>query len=333
VWAKPLAGGAVAVLMLNAGDTPARVSAPLRRLGLRRASRYVVRDLWTHRRAVSAGVLTAGVDRHGVAMFRVSPGRTSRPLVAVATTGASAYLPAGAATRLTTTVTNDGPRTLHGLVVRAGAPAGWVVAPSSARLAALRSGRSATVAWTARPPAGAGWTTLQPTVSFGGRVVSGAATFDVPPPAPTGAADLTRHAWAYGSMTPTGDLSSTPKLDHSVNGTPLTINGTRYARGLGVNAWSDIRYYLGGRCRRFTADVGVDDSVPSSKDMLRGTVWVSVLADGRRLFRRYMDWTMPAAHLDLPVAGVKELRLQVDATRDWIWDDATDWAQPRVACA
>jgi hypothetical protein len=58
-----------------------------------------------------------------------------------------------------------------------------------------------------------------------------------------------------------------------------------------------------------------------------------VLADGRRLFRRYMDWTMPAAHLDLPVAGVKELRLQVDATRDWIWDDATDWAQPRVACA
>jgi hypothetical protein len=184
-----------------------------------------------------------------------------------------------------------------------------------------------------RPPAVTGWTTLHPTVSFGGRVVSGAATFDVPPRPPTGAVDLTRQPWAYGSMTPTADLSSTPRLNRSVNGTPLSINGTRYAGGLGVNAWSDIRYYLGGRCNRFTVDVGVDDSVPTSKDMLRGTVWVSVLADGRRLFRRYMDWTMPAAHLDLPVAGVRELRLQVDATRDWIWDDATDWTQPRVACA
>jgi NPCBM/NEW2 domain len=42
---------------------------------------------------------------------------------------------------------------------------------------------------------------------------------------------------------------------------------------------------------------------------------------------------MPAAHLDLPVAGVDELRLQVDATRDWTCDDATDWAIPRVTCA
>src|SRR4051812_47816728 len=334
VWAKPLAGGAVAVLMLNAGDMPARISAPLRALGLRHARRYVVRDLWTHRRTVSAGVLTAGVDRHGVAMFRVSPGRrASAPLVAVATTGDSSYLPAGASTRLTTTVSNDGPRTLRRLVVRPGAPAGWVVARSSARIAALSPRRSATVAWAVRPAAGAGWTTLQPTVSFGGRVARGAATFDVPPPPPSGLADLTRHAWAYGSMTPTADLSSTPRLNHSVNGTSLIINGSHYADGFGVNAWSDIRYYLGGRCSRFNVDVGVDDSVPASKDMLRGTVWVSVLADGRRLFRRYMDWTMPAAHLDLPVTGVKEVRLQVDATRDWIWDDATDWALPRVACA
>src|SRR4051812_32536328 len=82
VWAKPLAGGAVAVLMLNAGDTPARVSARLRALGLRRARRYVVRDLWTHRRAVSAGVLTApgpgeagGGGRRGVGPRRRGPPR------------------------------------------------------------------------------------------------------------------------------------------------------------------------------------------------------------------------------------------------------------------
>jgi hypothetical protein len=121
-------------------------------------------------------------------------------------------------------------------------------------------------------------------------------------------------------------------MNRSVNKTKLRINGHRYARGLGVNAWSDVRYWLGGRCSRFTAEVGLDDSVPSS-DTLRGSVVVSVLGDGRRLYRRFMDWSMPPAHLDLPVTGVNELRLQVDATRDWIWDDATDWAQPRVVCA
>jgi hypothetical protein len=64
-------------------------------------------------------------------------------------------------------------------------------------------------------------------------------------------------------MTPTADLSSRPRLNRSVNKTPLKINGHHYAHGLGVNAWSDVRYYLGGRCSRFTTDVGVDDSVRS----------------------------------------------------------------------
>jgi alpha-galactosidase len=323
VWAKRLAGGDVAVVMLNAGDTPARVSAPLRALGLRRARRYVVRDLWAHKDFRSAGRLTAGVDRHGVAMFRVSPGgRVARPHVAVSTAGATPYLPAGTVTRLQTTVSNDSGRALRRLRVRLGAPRGWSVT------------RAGSGVWAVRPPAGAAghWVTLHPTATFRGGRVRSAATFDVPPAPPTGTVDLTRHRWAYGSMTPTADLSSRPHMNRSVNGTRLEINGHRYARGLGVNAWSDVRYWLGGRCSRFTADVGLDDSVPSS-DTLRGSVVVSVFVDGRRLYRRFMDWSMPPAQLDLPVTGVNELRLQVDATRDWIWDDATDWAQPRVVCA
>jgi alpha-galactosidase len=339
IWAKPLAGGDVAVLMLNAGDTPAQVSAPLRALGLRRAGGYVVRDLWTHRDALSGPVLTAGVDRHGVAMFRVSPGgAAAAPAVAVATSAATPYVPAGATTRLTTTVTNSSTRTLRGVVVRPGVPGGWIAVPRVAAADRLAPGASVTTAWDVEPPAAAGrWETLHPAVSFraGGRrgTAHAQATLDVPPAVPHGSVDLTTVPWAYGSMTPTADLSSRPRLDHSVNKTPLKINGHRYAHGLGVNAWSDVRYYLGGRCTRFTTDVGVDDSVPTSTDQLRGTVQVSVLADGRVLFSRFMDWSMPPVHLDLPVTGVNELRLEVDATRDWIWDDATDWAAPRVQCA
>jgi alpha-galactosidase len=340
VWAKPLVGGDVAVLMLNAGDTPAQVSAPLHALGLRRVRTYLVRDLWTHRDALNGPVLTAGVDRHGVAMFRISPGgATAAPAVAVATSAAAPYVPADATTRLTTTVTNSSPRTLRGVVVRPGMPPGWSVVPRAAVVGQLAPGGSVTIAWDAEPPAAAAgrWVTLHPAVRFRAAArrgtAHGQATVDVPPGPPHGSVDLTTLRWAYGSMTPTADLSSRPRLDRSVNNTRLKINGHRYAHGLGVNAWSDVRYYLGGRCSRFTADVGVDDSVPTSPDQLRGTVRVSVLADGRVLFSRFMDWSMPPAHLDLPVAGVNELRLQVDATRDWIWDDATDWAAPRVQCA
>ena len=60
VWAKRRAGSDVAVLMLNAGDTPTRASAALRALELRRARRYQVRDLWTHRDSLAGPVLTAG---------------------------------------------------------------------------------------------------------------------------------------------------------------------------------------------------------------------------------------------------------------------------------
>jgi alpha-galactosidase len=340
VWAKRLAGGDVAVLMLNTGDTPTRVSAPLSRLGLPRARSYLVRDLWTHRDALSGPVLTAGVDRHGVAMFRVAAGgAAAAPAVAVATSTATPYLPAGATTRLTTVVTNSSPRTLSAVAVRPGVPAGWSAIPSFTTADRLTPGGSVTLVWDVQPPAATarGWVTLHPVVNF--RVgahpgTAGApATVDVPPSPPHGSADLTTLRWAYGSMTPTADLSSRPRLDRSVNKTPLKINGHRYAHGLGVNAWSDVRYYLGGRCSRFIADVGVDDSVPTSTAQVRGTVRVSVLADGRVLFSRFMDWSMPPAHLDLPVAGVNELRLQVDATRDWIWDDATDWGAPRVQCA
>jgi alpha-galactosidase len=135
-------------------------------------------------------------------------------------------------------------------------------------------------------------------------------------------------------MTPTGDLSSRPHVDESASGTRLKVGGRRYARGIGVNAWSDVRYYLGGRCARFTTDVGIDDSVPPpSGGTIRGAVRVRVVVDGRTRFQRLMDWSMPAAHVDVPVTGATELRLVADATRDWIWDDVLDWTAPRLTCA
>jgi hypothetical protein len=64
LWAKPLQGGAVAVLLANRGTTGGVVEASVSLAdlpgGLGTAGvKYTIRDLWMHRTIPSAGVLSA----------------------------------------------------------------------------------------------------------------------------------------------------------------------------------------------------------------------------------------------------------------------------------
>lgn len=71
VWVKRLRGGGRAVLLLNRGRRRARLRFDLRRLGVRPARSYRVRDLWARRWRRTGRVLRARVPSHGVALFRV----------------------------------------------------------------------------------------------------------------------------------------------------------------------------------------------------------------------------------------------------------------------
>ena len=73
VWAKPLAGGAVAVILLNRGDQPVRIKVSWTELG-RPARPMAVRDLWRKEDlgAFSEG-FSAQVASHGVVMVRLTP--------------------------------------------------------------------------------------------------------------------------------------------------------------------------------------------------------------------------------------------------------------------
>jgi len=72
VWAKPLAGGGVAVLLFNRGAQPATISTTAQQLGLGGKTMRHVRDLWAHREVrMPNGTLAATVEPHGVAMFRI----------------------------------------------------------------------------------------------------------------------------------------------------------------------------------------------------------------------------------------------------------------------
>jgi alpha-galactosidase len=72
VWTKPLAGGAIAVLLFNRGDQPATIRATAEQLGVAPGLRGKVRDLWAHKDAGPwAGSIESTVAPHGVVMLRV----------------------------------------------------------------------------------------------------------------------------------------------------------------------------------------------------------------------------------------------------------------------
>jgi alpha-galactosidase len=73
VLVKPLADGAVAVALFNAGDQPVDIATSASAAGLRGARCYAVRDLWTHTDTPTAGEIARTVAPHDVVMLRISP--------------------------------------------------------------------------------------------------------------------------------------------------------------------------------------------------------------------------------------------------------------------
>lgn len=75
-WAKPLAGGAVAAVLLNRGAGPANASVTCSwaELGLPASAAADVRDLWARQSLGPAtGSFTASVPPHGCVMVTVTP--------------------------------------------------------------------------------------------------------------------------------------------------------------------------------------------------------------------------------------------------------------------
>ena len=81
LWAKPMEGGAVAVLLANRGpgnDPPVSVTVDLTELpgGLTATGDYTVRDLWKHAEAngaLSGGKLTMKAASQGSVFYRIEP--------------------------------------------------------------------------------------------------------------------------------------------------------------------------------------------------------------------------------------------------------------------
>lgn len=74
IWAGPLADGSFAVILLNRGFTTTSITASWSDIGLPPLQKATVRDLWAHKDiGTMSGSVTASVESHGVAMYRITP--------------------------------------------------------------------------------------------------------------------------------------------------------------------------------------------------------------------------------------------------------------------
>jgi alpha-galactosidase len=151
----------------------------------------------------------------------------------------------------------------------------------------------------------------------------------VEPALPRGEAFLSDVSWSYAvnGYGPV-ELDSTNGEQAAGDGGKLTLHGSTYAKGLGVNSPSLIRYRLGQACRRFQAAIGIDDETAG-----RGSAQFEVWADGVKLFDSGVLTPKSAPMpVDLDISGKHELRLFVDIGEDDFGYDHADWANARVLC-
>jgi hypothetical protein len=107
-------------------------------------------------------------------------------------------------------------------------------------------------------------------------------------------------------------------MDRSFEGRKIHIAGVEYDRGLGVRAPSTVEYDLRGQFDALHLVAGVDlegrDKGTPARTKFEA-VQFSVLGDGKRLYQsESLKWSSNPAVADLNVAGVKKLRLVVDAS-------------------
>jgi alpha-galactosidase len=112
------------------------------------------------------------------------------------------------------------------------------------------------------------------------------------------------------------------------DGATITLNGTTFAKGLGVHAPSSIDLRPNGRCSSFSASVGVDDEVGSN-----GSVIFQVWGDGQLLFSSgVMTGSSPTQNINVNITGRTDVRLAVAGGIDTMNSDHADWANARVTC-
>jgi alpha-galactosidase len=115
VLAKPLAGGAVAVVLFNENNAAATISTTAAAAGLPAASSYTLSDLWANTTTSTTGSISASVPGNAVVMYRVTPvGVTSTPTPTPTPTSTPAPTPTPSPTPTSTPTPTPSPTSSTG---------------------------------------------------------------------------------------------------------------------------------------------------------------------------------------------------------------------------
>jgi alpha-galactosidase len=112
------------------------------------------------------------------------------------------------------------------------------------------------------------------------------------------------------------------------DGMPIKLRAQTFDKGLGMAAPAAVIYRLGGKCSRFTAQVGVDDATGG-----QGTARFQVVADGETLFDSgSLNGMAAPAAIDVDLTGKRRLKLLVTNADDGPAQDRASWGDAKVEC-
>ncbi len=241
----------------------------------------------------------------------------TRPSTAALTLTAPDVIQRGGTGTITATLTppRDADITLQ-------APDGWTVTRTSA------------TTWAVAAPAGeqpaAAVFTARATYTVAGRRDSAdaAATVRVPPPPPTGTVYVSDVPFTSTNGWGPVERDTSNGENQAGDGHPIALDGTTFAKGLGVHANGDVSVYLGGNCSRLTATVGVDDEVGGA-----GSVTFAIVADGRTLTTTpVLTGSSASVPIDVDLTGAQQLDLLIGDGGNGNGNDHGDWAQAQLVC-
>jgi alpha-galactosidase len=158
------------------------------------------------------------------------------------------------------------------------------------------------------------------------------------PARPSGTVDVSDLTWTYAAngLGPVEkDMSN--GFSAAGDGTPISIGGTAYPKGLGMAGPAAVIYRLNQACTSFSSVVGIDDSTNG-----QGTVVFQVWAqDGKDAWSKLYDSGVvsgnqgpnPGAQtVQVDLTGMRRLKLMVTNGGDGASWDRASWGSPQLVC-
>lgn len=113
-----------------------------------------------------------------------------------------------------------------------------------------------------------------------------------------------------------------PQINRSVAGTPLSIGGRKFQRGIGGHAISRMLFDLGGNAQRVQGMAGPDDT-----NLFTTRLEFKIIGDGRELWGSgVMERGDSAKAFDVDLSGIDKVLLLIDMCDDEFMYDHADWA-------